>query len=570
MSKNRLTIDIETTGLNFKKDQIVFIGMKADDAYISIFAEDFETKKQFREHVVERIAPYLEKGYKLSFQNGKFDLKFLWMLIGKSAFTGRGLHELRIGHDTLLMAYLLPVRPKSLALDSLASYYLGLPSWKEDLKSGEIFKDRELMEMYCLKDVEVTEELADKLLEKLKKEDRLDFYNRMIDIENMLVEAEFSGILYDRDSSAILREELEKEKESLKKELDTVASINWRSPKQVLTLFKDMGIDVTHPLTKKPSTDVEVLKQNMSEFPVAGLLYNYKKLDKKITSLVKYETEHSDDLGFINPNFNSTVTTTGRLSSSKPNLQQVDGDERIRGLFVAVPGKELVVGDMAQIEVRMAAHYSKDPNLIKVFTDKLDFYGMIATGVLKVECHPNEVAEKYPEMRKVAKVIGLSILYGCGVNRLRNTIKQSTGIEYSLKETKEIIENYFITFPGLKSLRKQVEKTLNERGYLINLLGRRVDVPYKDIYMKGVNSLLQSSASDLLMFRQLEALQKNPESKLLLLVHDEVVYQVNKGNGDKFKVDLTKIMCNNEVNGVKLRVPLDFKCEVGNNWSIKG
>lgn len=562
---NKLAIDLETTGLSFKKDKIVCLGAQIGHSKIYLHRDDFRDEIAFRIAIREALSDSISKGAELTFHNSKFDMKFLWSLLGKD--------NLVISHDTMIMAYVLAQRPIRLSLDSLASYYLGLPSWKDDFDLDTIFQDKELLKAYCQTDVETTLKLADLLEERLRKENRWDFYVKLMHACNTILDVEFTGILLDKDESYKLIDELKEELEKVDSELKVIyPKVNWNSPKQVIKLFEERGLNVIHPLTKKKSSDIKVIKQNLEKEPSLSKIVQFKEVKKKIGSIESYLTEHSDNWGIINPNFNLASTSTGRLSSSGPNLQQVDKDPRIRSLFRAAAGREFVIGDMAQIEVRMAAHYSKDPTLIKMFNDELDFYGTIAVGVLKVNCHPNEVKKKFPKMRDVAKVIGLSILYGTGANRLRNEIKQSTGIDYSIDEIRNIIKNYFETFPKLQDLRQGVDKVLNERGYILNLMGRPVDVKPADIYMTGVNALLQSSASDLLLFKQEEVIQKLEEdtnSHLLALIHDEVIYETMLGQGERVKKILTDVMENNKIGDVTLRVPLKFGCNIGPNWSIK-
>lgn len=550
-------VDIETTGLDFTSDRILCIGF-SDGQYYDIYPYNITKPKNAT----------------IAYHNGSFDTKFL---------RAQGVIELPNEFDTMIAAYLLKDRPTKLSLDSLVSYYLGLPSWKDDIKSGAIFEDPELLKTYCLDDARYTEQLAYILEGKLREEGRWDFFLKLMQVRRALTDAEYTGINYDAPKSVeyetCLKAELEEVEEALKiegadlialyKEQTGAKSFNFNSPKQVLWLLKTLNLPYINTLTKKESSDVSTLMMSAGKNPVIDLLLKARKLKKKITSLESYRTENiSTVTGRIHCNFNLSNVRTGRSSSSGPNLQQVDRDPKVRALFSATRGKVFVVGDMAQIEVRMAAHYSKDPTLINMFTRNEDFYGTIAVEVLGSQFSVNEVKEKDPVKRQVAKVIGLSILYGVGPNKLKTFIEEKGGVDYSHTEIRQIITRYFERFSGLKELQMQVHRRADQNGFLTNLFGRQVDLQKNDIYMKGVNSLLQSSASDLLLFRQVEVLEKAPYAKLIATVHDEVIYEVEEGRAQEFMNTVLKPTME-QVDDIKFRVPLKFDAKIGLNWAIK-
>lgn len=568
MSKKQITIDIETTGLNFKTDKILCCGVKINDEDTLYFDQD---QFIFNSPTEKLFFPLIRdnRDAEFIFHNGSFDTKFL---------RANGFPLIKNTHDTMIMASLLKDRPKKLSLDALASYYLGLPSWKEDLDAKshlDIYNDpederRELLEIYVKQDVDITKQVFDALTKKLIEEDRYEFYLKVMKARRMLTDAEFCGIMFDKSEANKLIKDYTYIKCDKLTHLDNLYpyKVNWRSPKQVLSIFKELGLDVIDPITKKESVGKRVQLLNKDKHPVANTLFEYKQTDKKITTLKKYIEEKDKGLGVINANFNMTNVRTGRLSSSGPNLQQVDSSDEIRRLFTVPKHKRLIVGDLAQIEVRMAAHYSQDPSLIKTFKDEVDFYGVIAQKTLGYNGNANDLKKDKPQVRDIAKVIGLSILYGCGVNRLRNGIKESTDRDIGYTGAKKIITDYFNGFSGLKTLRKQVDRVLTERGFIKNLYGRKIDISEKDIYMTGVNSLLQSSASDLLLFRVTEFMEKfGGICDVLALVHDEVLIECDEDTAEYLKEELIKIM--ERTDDIKFRVPLKFEANIGTDWSVK-
>lgn len=566
-----LVVDLETTGLNPHTDRIVGAGLNGL----------WETNPDWIRALVQ--------GKGLTCHNGNFDIKFLWALGAKEAY---------VEFDTMIAAYLLPNRPESLSLGSCAKFYLGVDdSWKQTFTGNALDMDRQVLKEYCLKDVEVTTQLRQYLEKALIENGLMPVFERLMKARNLLSQAEFKGITVDWNALETLLEQLKSESEAIKKVLTieegalikewqdeqikeklsklkrperakvSPPDFNWSSPKQILWALKKIGADVNRYDFKekgfKESSSSEVLENNEQKGRFIKPLLKLRSAEKTLGMLEGYLEAKNTKTGNLHGQFNLTVTSTGRLSSSNPNLQNIDSGPTIRSLFIPSPGKTLVIADLAQIEVRMAAHYSQDPVLINMFKEGLDFYGTIAKEVLQTPCHPNEVKEKFPEDRKVAKVIGLSILYGTGARRLQSAIKSGAGRDYSEEECREIISNYFKKFAGLKILQKRVEKAILEKGHLVNLFGRKLYIAPEDIYMNGVNYLLQSSASDLMLFRQLE--MDNTRSTLIALVHDEVLRECKPEDVEFVKTDMERAL--QRIDDINFRVPLKTEAKVCKNWS---
>ncbi len=561
-----IALDIETSGLNFQTDKIICVGFSDGHFYLGTQLDQVSAK----------IKQLKDAGVIIVMQNGSFDAKFL---------RANGV-EVPQEFDTMIAAYLLTDKPGKLGLDALASYYLGIVSWKQDFKSGAAALDPELMKLYCLTDCKHTEALAYKLEEKLKEEGKLDFFYKLMKARQMLTRAEYTGVTLDVEATKNLIRTLSAEYEAQITKLNDLGNsftsnlpegknkkaraFNWSSPAQVKWLLKDqLGLNVLHPLTKKESADIEVLETNKDKHPLIPELIKMRGVKKLMGTLEGYIESLGSD-GRLHPNFNCTNTITGRLSSSGAlNIQQVDSSARVRSLFVAKPGHKLVIGDLAQIEPRLAAHYSKDPVLMEMFKNEEDLYGTIAVQILGADCSPNEVKDRYPDKRKVAKVIGLSVLYGIGVNKLSGTIRNDGGIrDFGIHDARNVIDTYFTKFRGLKDLQMRVHRAITSKGYLENLEGRKVDVSEDKVHRDGVNSLLQSSASDFMLFKTVEFEEKYAtkfQAKLLVLCHDENIFEVPEAFAD----DFAKAMQEHMENTPHLRVPIKFECSVGDNWSCK-
>lgn len=529
-------VDLETTGLDHNRDSIIGIGV----------GKNFFIDGQ---------------GYTLppqaTYHNGKFDQKFL---------RKRGYNTHPYTFDTMLAASLLLDRPASLSLDSLAKHYLGIDSWKSlDRKKMSQYSLEEVGS-YCLKDVEITERLTTVLSDKLVRQgmDKL-FHQKIMPAARMLLDVEYRGMRIDVEKTKALKKELESSLLIKQRNLYyLLGDINLNSPKQLLVALNKIGLQPKSYNYKKREVTISTSEEALQSLnsPIADELLAYRGVVKKIQFLTDWlEVQYE---GRIYPTYNMANTRTGRLSCSEPNLQQVPRDKAIRSLFIPSMGKVFVIADYAQIEPRIAAHYSQDPALFKVFTSGQDLYGSIATNVLGVNCAPNQVKELYPEKRQLAKVIGLSILYGIGAKKLTNFIKLQAGLEVSESDAKQIIKDYFAAYPGLQNLRDRVERKINETGYVTNHYGRKIRIESDKIFSTGVNSLIQSSASDACLFSQLE-FADNAQAKLVAIIHDEIIYETNPEYAPVLLKDLKDVM---ENQGFKCPIKLDAK--VAHNWGDKG
>lgn len=569
-----LVVDLETTGLDPHNDRIIGVGING------LF-----------EHEIDWAA-HLLRGQKITCHNGSFDIKFLW---------ANGI-DVDLEFDTMLAAYLLPNRPESLSLGSCAEYYLKQSAdWKQTLKKTKADElDYETLKAYCLKDVEITRQLRVILEEQLQINGLAEFYKKLIKVRNLLSQAEFRGMSVNWQTLEVITKDLTLKSEAIKTVL-TISEqeiikewqheqikekanklktekgrqkvllgprpdFNWSSPTQVLYALEKIGantekFDFKERRLKKSSSS-DVLEDNKHFGRFIPKLLELRTTEKTLGMLEGYKELRNKSTDKIHGNFNLSVTSTGRLSSSNPNLQNIDSGPTIRSLFIPSAGKTFVIADLAQIEVRVAAHYSQDPKLMEMFFKGEDFYGKIATEVLRTPCSPNEVKEKFPDDRSVAKVIGLSILYGTGAKRLQSAIKRGAGRNYSEEDCREIIKDYFKRFEGLKLLQKRVEAAILDRGHLTNLFGRKLYIPVEDIYMNGVNYLLQSTASDLMLFRQLEF---SNNSDLVSLIHDECIRECLPENATNVKLEMEKVLT--KTDDIKFRVPLKAEAKIAKTWA---
>lgn len=536
-----IAVDVETTGLDFNRDQILGIGYGDESS----------------QHYGKTLPRDIREGV---MQNGKFDYKFL----KKAGF------DISLEFDTMLAAAILLDKPHSLGLASLSSYYLGLPNWKNDVNHGDMGSmESAIVAEYCKRDVRSTAQLAAVLRERLIAENSFKFFTSyLMPAARMLAKCEYRGFSFDTITAAKKMEEIDGQIKVTETYLKAIlGDINFRSPKQLISSLRKCGFNPTKYDYKKKervsSTNEEAL-QALPKGPLTDNLLRHRELTKLLGYIegwlgVVYN-------GRIYPTYNMDIARTGRLSCSNPNLQQVPRDGSIRRLFTSDVGKRLIIADYAQIEPRVAAHYSGDTNLQTIFINEIDFYGSIAQRVLGVDCEANEVKSKYPALRAVAKEIGLSILYGIGPAKLRDRIRNGTGRDYGLGDCQSIIDDYFRAYPGLLKLRKEVDKIATQRArmdgysYVTNYFGRKVLLDPRKIYSQGVNSLIQSTASDICMFTQLNV----SGGELTAIVHDEIIYNAAPENAESFVKHLTE-----QATNIKLNVPLKLETVIGDTWADK-
>lgn len=593
--------DIETTGLDFNRNEI--LGVAVNEKF-------YEEGEQF-------AAPE-----SLSFHNGKFDIKFLTKRFGNEWIK-------RYHFDTLLASSILIDKPASLALDAVAEHYLGVPSWKDE--TNQLFKRKNWVELLrndpatyakvkarAIKDLEVTKQLTTELLARLERENLTSFFfHKIMPAARMLAEVEYLGIGFNDEAATQKLVDINQKIEVLEKELsawaktgphclsfeilsakntsdsyvinknyrrsnkyaqwsivrekatfDPAKEINWSSPKQVIRALMAKGIEPLHYDYVKKVRIHSSADPALSQFddPNVKKLLEHRSL-VKLKGYIEGWKEAAYN-GRIHCSYNMANTRTGRLSCSEPNLQQVPRDKSVRSLFVPSQGKVFVIADYAQIEPRVVAHYSQDEALQEVFTSKLDFYGSIAVRVLGAACKPNEVKEKFPQLRQVAKVIGLSILYGIGPAKLSDFIKLQTGIEISKDDCKGIIDEYFRSYPGLLEFRKYIERKVYANHTLTTHYGRKFKIDPERVFATGVNTIVQSTASDALLFSQVEInrrLEKaGIKAPVVALIHDEVIREADPKDIDAVKKIMSDVMLNQGFN-----CPLEVEIAVGDSWAAK-
>jgi len=494
-----------------------------------------------------------------------------------------GVHLGGIERDTMVLSYLLEPNWGKHNLERLALTYLQagktpyesvVGKGKNQLTMDKVDIDR--VAPYACQDADLALELGTLLFEKVR-ERKLD---RLYDeIERPLIELlaqmEIWGVRVDPAVLRAMSRELQAELQSLEKEIHELAggAFNINSPRQLGSiLFHKLGLPATKKtrVTKGFSTSLDILEELAALHPLARLVLDYRQKTKLKSTYADALPELIDpETGRIHTSYNQTVASTGRLSSSDPNLQNIpargEWGPRFRRAFIADKGHGLLAADYSQIELRILAHLSEDPALIETFLMDRDVHDETARLVFSVEARlPAE------EMRRRAKVINFSIIYGTSAFSLAKELQTSTA------EAQTFIDRYFEQRPLVRDYLDRIVAEAKDRGYSETIFGRQRQVPElrqpdKMTQQAGrriaLNMPIQGSAADLIkvaMLRIWDDLRaRKLRTRMILQVHDELVFEVPSAE----KAEVEKIVRDRMENVCALKVPLKVHLGWGPNWA---
>ena len=483
------------------------------------------------------------------------DLKKIKVYLAKNGFSLDGLY-----FDTMIAAYLLNPSKTDYGLTDVAWDYLQeLPS------SGPLSLEKAVSLIGRLKPI-LEEQLKDKLLISL-------FLDIEMPLAEVLADMESSGIKLDTHVLEKLSEELQKRLIELIKDIYDISGhqFNINSPKQLREiLFKELKLPVIKKSKTGPSTNEEVLRALAGSHKLPALLLEYRKLTKLKSTYVDTLPELIDkNTGRLHTCFNQTGTETGRLSSSNPNLQNIpvktDIGRQIRRAIIAfTKDSYLLAGDYSQIELRILAHISQDEALIAAFKENKDIHKITASLIFGIE--EKDVTDP---MRETAKRVNFGITYGLTSYGLARDL----GI--SLDQAQQFIDSYFLRYPKVKEYMQAEIQKAQKDGFVTTLLGRRRYIPEINnknqairqfAERKAINTPIQGSASDLIKLAMIQIhnriKQQEFKAKMILQVHDELVFDVPQAEINKFCVLAKESM----EDVLKLDVPIRVVIKKGKNW----
>lgn len=481
--------------------------------------------------------------------------------------------------DISIAAYLLNPLQNTYDYDDIAREYLGMnvPAFDEifpKTKKSETPSDEipENILKYACYNAYVAYKAKDALTEKLKETEMLDIYNNVeIPLTYALYDMEQAGIMVAGDKLKEYGERLKTGIDALEKDIYAEAGheFNINSPKQLgEILFGEMQLPGGKKTKTGYSTSASVLEKLEPDYPFVSKILEYRQLAKLKSTYADGLAVYIGKDNRIHGKFNQTITATGRISSTEPNLQNIPvrmplGRE-IRKVFIPKEGCVFIDADYSQIELRILAHMSDDKNLIDAYNHSKDIHAATASLVFHV---PLEEVTK--EQRSNAKAVNFGIVYGISSFGLSNDLS------ISRKEAEQYIKDYFISYPGIKNYLDNSVKEAKEKGYSVTMFGRRRPIPEltSGNFMQrqfgervAMNSPIQGSAADIMkiaMINVAKALkEKDLKSKIVLQVHDELLIEAYENEVEQVK----DILKRNMEQAAHLNVPLDVDVQVGNNW----
>ncbi|MBW1956168.1 MAG: DNA polymerase I [Deltaproteobacteria bacterium] len=575
----RFALDTETTALNPMRAELVGISVAMKDHegfYIPIgHLAGTETAQLPQEVVFKALAPiFRDSGIEKVGQNIKYD----WIVLTRS-----GLDLSGVAFDTMVASYLIDPSKRSHGLDQIAMDFLDYRKTpyhevagkgKESVCFSEV--PLEKAADYACEDADITLMAHRVLSQKLKEADLIRLFDTVeMPLVPVLKDMEMHGVRVDQNRLRQLSESFQHQLETLEEDIYSMAGqrFNIQSSQQLgEILFDKLGLPTQKKTRKKTgySTDVGVLTFLAAQHELPAYVLRHRTLSKLKSTYADalLELIHPET-GRIHTSYNQTVTATGRLSSSDPNLQNIpirtEEGRQIRSAFIPRNGWQFLSADYSQIELRILAHCSEDPILIEAFLNEEDIHTRTATEVFEI--FPEMVT---PELRRQAKVINFGILYGMGAYRL----SQELGI--SQKMAQAYINHYFSRYKGVQQyIYRTLEKARTQKK-VHTLLGRTRPLPDMDsrnaatrqfAERTAVNTPIQGSAADLIkvaMIRIHQTLkQKKLNSAMILTVHDELVFEVDPEEKKVVSGLIQEIM-----EGIwELRVPLKVNLAWGDNWA---
>ncbi len=563
-----VAFDTETTDLDVKNASLVGFSFCFEEGkayYVPIGHNYLGVPSQVSKKVAKEAITILNKK-KLVLQNFKYDYSIVKNELDL---------ELKLYADTMILAWLLDTSSK-IGLDALALKYFEheMISFKSIVKKGENFSNVEINEAckYAAEDALFTRAIYFKLLDEFKENKNEHLVQIAHEVEfdfiYVLANMEENGIKIDTKKLEALKNKSNLNIQELKTKIyQTVGSeFNINSPKQLgEVLFDTLKLPPSKKTKSGYSTNEVVLQKLYKEHEVIPLLLEYREAFKLQSTYIEplLELALKDEENRIYTSFLQTGTATGRLSSKNPNLQNIpvrsEAGALIRSVFIPKEGYKLVGIDYSQIELRLLAHFSNDEALVQAFKNNLDIHHQTAVKIFGEE----EAKEK----RSIAKSINFGLLYGMGSRKLADTLGIST------KEAKSYIESYFKAFVSVKDYFKSVEEGALDNGYVETLLKRRrlfdfdsANAMMRAAYLReSVNTLFQGSAADLIKLSMLEIYKKFKDDnniKMLLQIHDELIFEIKESEVEKITNELVDIM----ENIYELNIPLRVSKSIGSSW----
>ena len=566
--------DTETTSLDAISAQLVGISISptpGEAYYIPIGHVGFGEVEQLPlEQVINGLKPLLEDTSlaKLA-HNGKYDMTIL---------AEHGVEVNNLSFDTMVAAYLLG--EKSLGLKTLAFSKLGIEMTPITALIGSGSKQISMSQVeikqaadYACADADITGQLAELLSRELHQQGVWQLFSEVeMPLVPVLVTMERNGVALDTEIMRQMSHRLGEQLLQLETEIynNVGHQFNINSPQQLsCILFEELKLPPARKTKGGYSTGASVLEELRGAHPVIEFILDYRQLAKlKSTYIDTLPNLINPKTGRVHTSFNQTKTATGRLSSSEPNLQNIPvrgkAGRKIRQAFIAPPGSCLLAGDYSQIDLRALAHLSQDSRLLNAFQQDEDIHTATAAQLYGVDA-----SKVTKDMRRLAKTVNFGVIYGMSDYGL----EQATGL--SREESAQFIASYFDKYPGVKQYLESTKEQAREAGYVQTLLGRKrfipeINSPNRQVReaaeRMAINMPVQGTSADIIkvamvnLHREMD--ERRLKSKLLLQVHDELIFEVPQEELETMRQLVPQVM----TTALTLSVPLKVDIKTGNNW----
>lgn len=562
------TFNVRVVGISFslKPHHAVYIPLQHD-------YENAPTQLSL-DWVVNKVKPILEDEQVAKIaQNAKFDLKVLSSI---------GVDVKGVQYDTMLESYVLNSSATRHDMDSLANHYLGVKtvSFEELAGKGKnqlTFNQIDIAKagFYAAEDADITYRLHERIWTELKDIDSLRelYIKEELPVSFVIDRMERRGVKVDAYLLKAQSMSLAEKITQLEKECIELAgeTFNLSSPKQLREILYDkMGLPILKKTQGGQASTAEDALQELAE------IYDLPKLIIEHRHLVKLKTTYTDKLPLmvnsktsrVHTSYQQAVTSTGRLSSTEPNLQNIpirsSVGRQIRKAFIAERGYKILAADYSQVELRIMAHLSQDPNLLHAFQQGLDVHRATAAETLGIK--PDEVT---PEQRRQAKAVNFGLIYGMGAFGLAKQLGIPRG------EAQEYIDIYFARYPGVKRYMEDAKAYAMQHGFVETIFGRRLHLPEinsRNMAKKraaervAINAPMQGSAADIIKRAMILIdewiIKENIDVRMIMQVHDELVFEVKEDQIEQMSKEIKQFM----ESAALLQVPLIVDVGIGDNW----
>ena len=550
--KNMISGDKVTVVLDFDGDNISSAAVGAGNNAVVLNEQD-DIKELLEDDSIAKVMFDVKEAIvKL---NGRIDIK-------------------NISDDTAIAAYLVDPAKNEYTIEKLASEYFGTVIEKPEVKQLSLLDDVETdRSEYLAKCAVALGVLNERIGDKIKENGQEKLYHEVeLPLVTVLAHLEINGFLVDDNQLKEFADKLGEKIDALTNEIYMLAGeeFNINSPKQLgVILFEKLELKPVKKTKTGYATNADVLEKLRDKHPIVNFIMEYRQL-------AKLKSTYCDGLrAVVNPNthrihsvFTQTVTVTGRLSSTEPNLQNIptrtELGREIRKMFVAKEGYVLVDADYSQIELRVLAHIANDETMINAFRNNEDIHAVTASQVLGI---PLEDVTK--EQRSSAKAVNFGIVYGIGEFSL------AQDLHISVKEAKAYIESYLEKYHGVRNYMESIKEQAKKDGYVKTMLNRiryipELKSPNYNIRQFGervaLNTPIQGTAADIIKLAMVRVdnrlINEGLKSKLILQVHDELIVEAHKDEVDKVKQILSEEM----QSAMELNVPLKVDMSTGHSW----